>query len=393
MTFLTQHHGTRLKESKETPVLVKYAPTAVVGLVGTAPDADPDKFPLNKPILLKGRISEAAGLGDSGTLMDAIKSVFYHVGAYVVFVRVAEGADATETLANVLGDAALKTGVHALLRGKAVTGLAPTLLAVPGFTSSDGQSKPPVVSALESIVEELEAIGFVDGPDLDDAAAIAYRQQINSGRIMIVDSKRLEYDAASGELIPMPGSSYAAGLQAWVDEEYGPQWSLSNKPASKGVEGWTRVADYPKQSNLLNFNQISTIVNHGDGPVFWGNRLATGDDIWSFISVRRVADIVNKAVRRSFLPFVDRPFSTGNVKLMLEAGNAALRSLKAQGVLIGGKMWLDPELNTPEDMAAGKITLSFDLEPPAPMEDVRFMAHRNIEYYLPLTQSALKSAA
>lgn len=53
MSFLSFHHGTRLQESNETPVLVQVAQTAVVGLMGTAPDADPAKFPINTPVLLK----------------------------------------------------------------------------------------------------------------------------------------------------------------------------------------------------------------------------------------------------------------------------------------------------------------------------------------------------
>ncbi len=57
------HHGTRLSESNETPVLVQVAQTAVVGLLGTAPDADATKFPLNTPVLLKGTPTDAADLG------------------------------------------------------------------------------------------------------------------------------------------------------------------------------------------------------------------------------------------------------------------------------------------------------------------------------------------
>ena len=82
MADLSYHHGTRLSESNETPVLVQVAQTAVVGLLGTAPDADPVKFPLNTPVLLKGTPTDAVGIGDTGTLKDAIDDVFDQVGAY-----------------------------------------------------------------------------------------------------------------------------------------------------------------------------------------------------------------------------------------------------------------------------------------------------------------------
>src|SRR5690606_27533190 len=52
--------------------------------------------------------------------------------------RVAEGDTPAETLANLVGDQAALTGVHALLKCESLYGrkLKPRLVAVPGFTSS-----------------------------------------------------------------------------------------------------------------------------------------------------------------------------------------------------------------------------------------------------------------
>ncbi|MFT4961812.1 MAG: phage tail sheath protein FI [Paracoccaceae bacterium] len=109
--------------------------------------------------------------------------------------------------------------------------------------------------------------------------------------------------------------------------------------------------------------------------------------------MRRTADFINEVIEKAYLEFVDKPFWAANVKLMLETGNAAMRTFIAERAIIGGKVWLDLSLNEPTQLAAGRITFSLDFEPPAPMKDIRFIAHRNIQYYLELTKLAIQAAA
>ena len=58
-----------------------------------------------------------------------------------------------------------------------------------------------------------------------------------------------------------------------------------------------------------------------------------------------------------------------------------LNTLVARGALLGGRVWLDPELNSEAVLKAGQLYLNFDIEPPAPLERLTFMAYRNGEYY------------
>lgn len=392
MSFLSFHHGTRLQESNETPVLVQIAQTAVVGLMGTAPDADPVKFPINTPVLLTGNPAAAADLGDTGTLKDAVDDVFDQIGAYTIVIRVEEGLDAAETMSNLVGDATQLTGVHALKKAEAQLGIKPRLIAIPGFTSGDGQTANPVVAELVGVLDELKAVAFVDGPDTTDADALAYRELIGSQRVYIVDPKVLVRDTTTSAYVARPASARFAGVQARVDTNLGFWHSLSNKPIN-GIGGASRTVTYGLQANYLNENHVGTIINMGSGFITWGNRAATEDDLWVFLSVRRTADFINEAIEKAYLEFVDKPFSAANLKFMLESGNAAMRTFKASGAILGGRVWINETLNEPTEMAAGKITLSMEFEPPAPMEDIRFFAHRNIQYYLELTKEALQAAA
>jgi hypothetical protein len=395
MSFASFHHGTRLQESSETPVLVQIRQTAVVALLGTAPDADADVFPLNKPVLLPGSPALAADLGATGTLKDAVDDVFDQAAPNVIIIRVEEGVDDAATLSNLVGDVTTLTGVHALKKAEAQLGIKPTLISVPGYSApSDPATLNPVVAELKGVLDALEAVAWVDGPDTTDADALTYEALIGSMRVKLVDPKVLVWDTATSAYVARPASARFAGVQARIDAERGFWHSESNKPIN-GIGGVSRTITYGVQANNLNENNVATVINMGSGFITWGNRTSSPDPLWAFSSVRRTADFINDALRRAYLPFVDRPFSAANLKFMVESGNAAMRAFgpKGLGAILGGQVWIDPDKNLPTDMAAGKITLSVKFEPPAPMEDIRFIAHREIEYYLDLTKDALAAAA
>jgi phage tail sheath protein FI len=64
--------------------------SSTIGLIGTAPEADPLIFPLNKPVLIAGSRTLAAKLGETGTLPQALDSIFDQIGAVVIVVRIDE---------------------------------------------------------------------------------------------------------------------------------------------------------------------------------------------------------------------------------------------------------------------------------------------------------------
>lgn len=472
MADIAFHHGTRVFESQETPVLMRTSQSAVIGLIGTAPDADAAVFPLNTPVLIKGstELSKAKKLGAAGTLKAAVDDVFDQVATYVYVVRVAEGANAAEQLSNLVGDATAKTGVHAFKKCEGLFGrkLKPRLIAAPGFTHSlatdgiasinitapgdgytsaptvtitgDGHgaeavavvsggavtdvvvTKPgwgyteatvafaggegadaaatanigtvtnPVVQELVGVLEALRAVAFVDGPNTTDEAAVLYRETINSDRVYIVDPKVLVWDTELDAYASRAASARFAGVQAKTDRVSGFWWSLSNKPIN-GIGGTVRPISYGDHSDYLNENHVNTIINLGEGWVTWGNRVATGIDLNKFISVRRTQDFINEAIESANLEFVDKPFSKANIKFLIESNNAFMRVLKAEGAILGGRVWLDPDRNTDEEMAQGRITLAVEFEPPAPMEDIRFIQYRQIKYYAVLRREVLEEIA
>lgn len=148
-TFL---HGVEVLQIDTGARPIQTVRSSVIGLVGTAPDADATKFPLNTPVLVASR-SEMAGLGTDGTLQQALDLIYDQAGAVVVVVRVAEGADERATITNVVGGINGSTGayegVHAFLAAENAVGFAPRVLIAPGFShqrTSNGILTIPVTT-------------------------------------------------------------------------------------------------------------------------------------------------------------------------------------------------------------------------------------------------------
>lgn len=145
MADLSFHHGTRVFENADTPVLIRTAQSAVIHLSGTAPEATSD-LPIDRAKLLKGASGYPALskiIGRTGTLRNAIDAIFDQggtskLGAYIYVHRFAEGASPNETFSNLVGDRAAMTGVYSV-RKIPTFGVnehyKPRIFIAPGFTA------------------------------------------------------------------------------------------------------------------------------------------------------------------------------------------------------------------------------------------------------------------
>ncbi|WP_417842033.1 phage tail sheath C-terminal domain-containing protein [Terasakiella sp.] len=393
-TFL---HGVEIVEIDSGPRPIRTVRSSVIGIVGTAPDADAAAFPLNKPVLIAGSRLEAAKLdtvGDSaGTLPAALDDIFDQIGAVIVVVRVEDGVDEAATMANVIGGVNATTGnfegVHALAGAESVVGFSPKILIAPGFThirTEDPENEGTyfanaVVAELEGVASQLRAVTVKDGPNTVDADAIADGNN-HEGRVYLVDPFVTVLSGA-GEYVDRPSSARVAGLIAKTDNDLGFWHSPSNK-AIAGVVGVARpisfkLGDKNSRANLLNENNVATIINQ-NGFRLWGNRTLSSDPKWAFLSVRRTADMIHESLQRAHLWAVDRNITKTYVEDVVAGVNAYLRRLKAQGAILGGECWADPDLNTPENVADGKVFFNFDFTPPYPAEHVTFRSHLVNDY-------------
>lgn len=461
-------HGVEVLEIDSGARVITTVKSSVIGIVGTAPNADPLAFPLNVPTLIAGSAREAdkldtIGTGE-GTLPKALDAILDQIGAVVIVIRVEDGDDAAETLANIIGGVNSSTGkyegVHALLGAESVTGYAPRILCVPGFThtriqngvtaitlgaggsgytsaptisftggggsgataeatvaagvvtritvtnagsgytsaptvvisggagtgatatASVGVAANAVVSELLGIANRLRAVVIADGPNTNDADAIAYRGDFGSKRVYVVDPKVLVLDT-DGTTVTDWSSPRVAGLIARIDNELGFWWSPSNQIIN-GIQGTARTIDFvlgdkSSRANLLNENEVATIIRQ-DGFRLWGNRTCSSDQKWAFLCVVRTADIINDSLLRSHLWAVDRGITKQYVNDVIEGVNAYLRNLVSLGAILGGTCWADPDLNTADQIADGKVYFDFDFTPVYPAEHITFRSQLTNDY-------------
>lgn len=376
------HHGVEVVEIDDGLRPIQTARSSVIGIVGTAPGATDAAVPLNTPVLLTTPRS-AAILGSTGTLPAAVAAI--HAQGYsplIVAIRVADVADdpnttaVNERLEAIIGgtDAGTgaRTGIAALETARSVLGVVPRILLAPGFT----QHKT-VADALIAQAIKLRAVALLDGPNTTTAGAVAYRAQFDSSRAYLIDP----WAVADGGVVPV--SPHVAGLIAKIDNERGFWHSPSNNPLL-GIESPSRPIDFglgrvDSEANLLNEPGVATLVTE-QGIRLWGNRTCSSDPKWAFLSVRRTADMIHESMLQAHLWAVDRAIGRAYVRDVEESVNAYLRHLKSVGAILGGRCWVDEELNTPANIAAGKVYFDFDFTPPAPAERVTFRSHLVADY-------------
>lgn len=248
--------------------------------------------------------------------------------------------------------------------------------------ASFGIAANAVVSELIGIADRLRAVIIADGPNTDDAAAIAYRGDFGSKRVFVVDPAVLVLDE-SGNTIVDPSSARVAGLIARIDNQLGFWWSPSNQEIY-GIQGTARQIDFvlgdaSSRANLLNENEVATIIRQ-DGFRLWGNRTCSSDQKWAFLCVVRTADIINDSLARNHLWAVDRGITKNYVTDVIEGVSNYLRYLTSIGAILGGSCWADPDLNTADQIAQGKIFFDFDFTPVYPAEHITFRSHLVNDY-------------
>jgi phage tail sheath protein FI len=345
-----------------------------------------DVFPLNTPVLVPGDAAMAAKLGTAGTLPAALDGIFDQTGAVVVVIRVAEGINAAATVTNVIGGVNVTTGayegVHAFLGSESSNGFCPRILCAPGFTSARTSTANPVVAEMVGIAERLRAVVIADGPNTTDAQAITYRGDWGSKRVYIVDPA-VQIRNSLGEIVDEPASARVSGLIAKIDNDRGFWWSPSNQVIN-GIVGTGRQVDFTlgdanSRANLLNEQEVATVIRQ-DGYRLWGNRTASDDPKFAFLSVVRTADMINDSILRAHMWAVDRNITRTYLEDVAQGVNDYLDRLKAQGAILGGRCFPSVGLNTPANIADGKVFFDVEFTPPFPAEHITFRSKLTNEF-------------
>lgn len=373
-------HGIKVNEllSGRRPILT--VATAVIGLVATAADADATTFPLNKPVLVTDVRAAIGKAGSAGTLVKSLQAIANQCSPVIVVVRVAPGADAATTEANVIGTTGSSyTGLQALLAAEAQLGVRPRILGCPGLDSQ------AVTEAMTIVARQLRGFCYASCDAADTVAeAITYRDEFSDRELMLI------FPDFSGDFAGKAVAS-ALGLRAYIDETTGWHKTLSNV-AVQGVAGLSRDIFFDLQNGandagLLNAAPVTTLIRM-NGYRFWGNRTCSDEPLFAFESAVRTGQVLQDSIAAGLAWAVDKPITPGLVTDMLETINGGFRSMQSQGRIVGAQAWFDPSNNQQVDLAAGKITIDFDYTPCAPAEAITLNSLITDQYYGVLAQGA-----
>lgn len=362
-------HGVNVVEINEGISSVRTSSSPVIGVIGTAPKAG-DAFPLNTPVLISGSLTEAAKLGDEGTLPAAVNGILSQTSAKIVVVRIEEDEEGENTIQNVVGTVnqdGTYTGVYSFLAAKSKLGVAPRILCAPGFSVKE------VVTEMIAIAGRLRAVIVADAPEDTNENLTEFVKSCASDRVYVVYPKVIN---TKNETVA--ASPYVAGVIARTDTENGFWCSPSNKTIN-GIIGLSKPIDFSLgdsscRANYLNEQNIATIINQ-NGYKLWGNRTTASEGAYQFLCVRRTADIISDSILQSHLWAVDRNIVKNYLTDVAENVNAFLANLKSQGAILAGKCVPNKELNTAENITEGKVYFDFEFTPAYPAEQVTFRAY------------------
>lgn len=388
-------HGVKVTEIAEALRTLTTSSTAVIGLVATAADADATVFPLNKPTLLTGITAEVqAKAGKQGTLSRALDGIADIVNCKVVVIRVEENEDESTMKANVIGSVDNEgnyTGLKAFLVSAAVCGVKPRIFCIPKYDSQD------VTTELLSVAKKLNGFVYAScGSAKTKEEAVTYGRNFSQRELMLIFGDFLSFNPKTKQTEVDYAVVRAAAMRAYQDKEYGWHTSISNKGLT-GVEGFTKplsfdINDSATDVNYLNEQGITCCVYH-NGFKFWGLRTRSADKLFIYENYTRTAQVLKDTIAQSFDWAMDKDISVNLVKEIVEAINAKWREYVTQGYLIGGKAFINANLNTAATLKDAKLLVSYKYCPVPPLEQLGFNQYISDEYLVEFAANIAKVGA
>ena len=363
--------------------------TNTIGMVCTASDADPDTFPLNKPVLLTSIKSKIDKAGDKGTLARSLDAVLDQTETPAIIVRVEEGETEAETTSNIIGkyEAGTYTGMKAFLNAQAKCKASPKILGIPVFDTQAVQTE------LISVAQSLNAFAYGSTGDLAEVEDVAaHRQFFGQREFMLIDDHFLSWDTATNAAERAPTIAIALGLRSKIDQQVGWHKSLSNFEVN-GVTGIERgrswgLTDKNTDVAFLNANDVTSLIND-QGFYFWGNRTTSAEPLFCFEPYTRTAQIIKEMVARAHKWALAKPMSVGLFVDIAEGISSKLATMTHQGRLLGGSVWVEAQDNSKEVVKSGKFTIRYKYTPVPPLEHLGFIQEITDEYIVDLVNATI----
>jgi uncharacterized protein len=250
----------------------------------------------------------------------------------------------------------------------------------------------PICAALPPILSALLANAVVSGSGTGKAAALKFRQTLNSGRLIAIDTWDIVQVGTNS--VEEDGAAAALGIMVRCDFERGGVPSKS--PANQPVQGILGLKQFYSFSLTDGATEGQELLAAGVGIVERGEQtsessisasgftlIATDncdpDPIWQMINVSRVRDFTHLALLKSIRLRLGRTNITGHgIQAVLNDMNTIMSELKAGDHIIGFEpAGFDPDKNNPENLRLGKIRLYFKQEEAPTLKNVTIDSKRD----------------
>ena len=247
-----EHNGITVNAT-ESPEAMGGLGDNVIGLIGTAPKADP-LIPRNAPFRINSLTTQAPldPTGpEAGTLYPAVLQNLKVVKVPVYVVIVEEGATPADTLNNVIGGIDPLTGRKLGLAALASVPEDLTIIGAPGFTSTKA-----VAGEFASFGKRIKARVVLDGKDAAVADQVTYSQELGGAelgfdRCLLVHNMPSVYSKAAKKNVFLSPSSLAIAALAKVK-----QWESPGNQVTF-AEDVSRVVEY----NILDTSTEGDLLN------------------------------------------------------------------------------------------------------------------------------------
>lgn len=385
MATADRMHGVTAREYTEGIRSISDIATNIIGMVCTADDADATVFPLNIPVLCTSAYQVLTKAGTTGTLAKALDAVVDQADARVIIVRVSAATDSATLKSNVIA------GVQKLRQATAYTGYAPKIIGAPELDSID------VIAELAAVAQALNGFAYASighVATLDEAFAV--RQGFGQRELMLIDNDLLAFNPATQKSESAATIARILGLRAKLDDQIGWHKSISNGEIN-GVSALALprtflLMDKNSDANTLNNHDITTLIRE-NGFRVWGNRTCSAEPMFAFEAAVRSAQIVKETIASSFLWAMDKPMHPSLLRDIAFGINAKLADYVRRGYLLGGRVYIDPAMNSGAQVQNGIFRFDYEITTVPPLENIELAQHITDTFIVNLVDKTVKLAS
>lgn len=399
--------GLTITQVDNEPRSAVAADLSTIGLVVTAPEANVATYPANTPVLINSADDVAvAALGGTGTIQHQIDLINaqlsgFSASARIVIVRVDDGVDDDATMVNLI------EGIAALEDAESMLGVAPRLIAVPGYTYQ--QATPatanPVVAALPGTLEKLVGMAVITGPHDSLQGYTDWRETFSSERLIPVET----WVKVGVNPDTVDSACAVLGMIVARDNNNGgvPSKSAANRPMQGIVDvnrpiPFSIVDGNTEGQQILALNggiivrgEAGSVTSLGTGGfTFVGTDTAGEDDLWRFYNVKRTRDYIHLMFLRTLRVYLGRfNLTKQTIEAILQTMTLALRDLEADGNILGFKIGFEADKNNVGNLRLGNFSLYFKAEEPPVLRRLDIESYRYAPALDAMLENLIASAA